>query len=467
MFKENKNKVETIIKTSEELATPRLTGAQRLKECGLILAVLVSILLAVALFTFSPADPSWSQTAWGTDIQNSGGIVGAWVADTLFFIFGSLAYPLPIILTAGAWIVLRNRSDDESIDLMLWGTRLLGLVVLLLTSCGLADINFDDIWYFSSGGVVGDVLTSLALPTLNVLGTTLVLLFLWGAGFTLLTGISWLSIVERLCEVTILGFHWLLNRLRGQKEEIVEPKLMTPAVVEPIADTIEVEDEQLPFVSNEPEESSPEPTQARRFNIHMPKEEVVSKAPEDTVKTPLYHYEEQEEDSPARSKQLTATIEELEMDAIQSDDLAQDEQSREEKQPQEQVEIFVAEEPTVDPTQLEQVIESVDVNDEGGLIEPTISNLDVLDDEEEDSHSDSFEHVASDVEVVDEDDQEDSDVAAFQNLVSEAQENMAGKQNPFLVQKDVNLPKPAEPMPTLELLYHPEKRENFIDRDVL
>lgn len=91
MFKENNNKVETIIKTSEEPQSPRLNGAQRLRECGLILAVLASILLAVALLTFNPADPSWSQTAWGSDIQNAGGIVGAWVADTLFFVFGSLA----------------------------------------------------------------------------------------------------------------------------------------------------------------------------------------------------------------------------------------------------------------------------------------------------------------------------------------------------------------------------------------
>ncbi len=65
MFKENKNKVETIIKTSEEAPSSRLNGSQRLKESGLILAFLFSIFLAVALFSFNPADPSWSQTAWG------------------------------------------------------------------------------------------------------------------------------------------------------------------------------------------------------------------------------------------------------------------------------------------------------------------------------------------------------------------------------------------------------------------
>ncbi|MEF1187363.1 DNA translocase FtsK 4TM domain-containing protein, partial [Vibrio sinaloensis] len=99
MFKENKNKVETIIKTGEEPQSTRLNGPQRLKECSLIVIVLLSILLSVALLTFSPADPSWSQTAWGGQVDNAGGLVGAWFADTLFFTFGSLAYPIPFIVT--------------------------------------------------------------------------------------------------------------------------------------------------------------------------------------------------------------------------------------------------------------------------------------------------------------------------------------------------------------------------------
>ena len=143
MFKENRSKVETIIKTGEEPQSSRLSGPQRLKECMLIVVVLLSILLSVALMTFSPADPSWSQTAWGADVENAGGLLGAWLADTLFFTFGSLAYPIPFIITAAAWVVLRKRDEDDPLDLMLWGTRLLGLTVLILTSCGLADINFD------------------------------------------------------------------------------------------------------------------------------------------------------------------------------------------------------------------------------------------------------------------------------------------------------------------------------------
>ncbi len=483
MFKENKNKVETIIKTSEEFDSGRLDGIQRLKECGLILAVLASILLAVALFTFSPADPSWSQTAWGSDIQNGGGIVGAWVADTLFFVFGSLAYPLPIILTAVAWVVFRKRREDESIDLMLWGTRLLGLVVLLLTSCGLADINFDDIWYFSSGGVVGDVLTSLALPTLNVLGTTLALLFFWGAGFTLLTGISWLSIVEGLGDLSIAGLHWVLNRMRGEKDEIIEPQLTPPSLVEPIqTKALEQTDETLDSVESisaiplETENES-QPT-ARRFNIHMPKEEPVisSKAEADEsfsaplAPAPNYDYDEDDE-IPPRSKQLSATIEQLDMVARESDDFAQDEVPSSSDLEQENAidQIDISDEPPVDARQLENVVNTVEFEDDSH-IEPTISNFDVLDEDEEEWQPQSAQ---SEYEIDDYEDEdsgeteEDQDLTAFQSLVSEAQANMAGQQNPFLMQKDVNLPKPTEPMPTLELLYHPEKRENFIDRAAL
>ncbi|GAM73526.1 cell division protein ftsK [Vibrio ishigakensis] len=189
MLKRN-SKIRTVIHTSPSKTNSNLTGSQRLREGCFIVGILIAVLMAVALFTFSPADPSWSQTAWGGEVQNAGGLFGAWIADTLLFTFGVLAYALPAALILLTWTTFRKRMPDESIDLMLWGTRLLGGALLIVTSCGLADINFDDIWYFSSGGVIGDVITSLAIPTLNSLGTTLALLFLWGASFTLFTGVS-------------------------------------------------------------------------------------------------------------------------------------------------------------------------------------------------------------------------------------------------------------------------------------
>ncbi|MGY5539087.1 DNA translocase FtsK 4TM domain-containing protein [Vibrio brasiliensis] len=495
MFKETKNKVHTIIKTGEESPTSRLSGPQRLQECSLIVIVLISIFLSVALTTFSAADPSWSQTAWGGEIDNAGGLVGAWLADTLFFVFGSLAYVIPFVVTATAWVMLRKREEGETLDLMLWGARLLGLTVIILTSCGLADINFDDIWYFSSGGVIGDVLTSLALPTLNVLGTTLVFLFLWGAGFTLLTGISWLSIVDWLGEKTIQLITLLVNKMRGRQDEVLEAELNHY--------------ESADSLSIDPEEAQPQAQPAtqseRRFNIHMPEMatvKAVQPTPQPQVRetaepewqttvepsmefSAMTNHAEVEPIDPAptfeRTKQLGATIEELENAARSVDDLAPspevtasvEEQlsvvSAQESAPlpsessnQERVDLpwhtdLVEEEiiqPSISDSDLAQISSEITPDEE--YQEPVISSFDVVEDS-----------AAEMVHPLEAEDIADKDAAALHNLVEEAKAKVVAQQNPFLVQHEPNLPKPLEPMPTLELLYHPEKRENFIDREAL
>ncbi|KJR21687.1 cell division protein FtsK [Vibrio navarrensis] len=492
MFKENAKKVETIIKTSEEPQSSRLNGFQRLKECGLILGVLSSVLLATALITFSPADPSWSQTAWGGGISNAGGILGAWIADTLFFAFGLLAYPLPLLLTIAAWVFFRKRDEDEHIDLMLWGTRLLGLVILILTSCGLADINFDDIWYFSSGGVIGDVLTNLALPVLNLLGTTLVLLFLWGAGFTLLTGISWLAIVESLGNLAIGLFVWLVNKVRGDAGETLEPQLQNISLERESLDTPNVSEKTQDLPQHHDEEYLEEPAMAASpqtdYPIHMPSQanyhaDIAAEIPQET-----------------RSQKLTATIEELEQEAMFADDMPAELPSYSEPVT---VTSYTARSPaesapesaelpwSQDEPSFEPVISASELDKIGDEVvephrrEPVMSSLeDELDSppwmqEPEEyqaqtpfgqqswSLSETETSAPYENEESEEEPQVDEDVTAFQNMVSQAQQNMAGANNPFLMKKEQNLPVPQEPLPTLELLYHPEKRENFIDKEAL
>lgn len=93
---------------------------------------------------------------------------------------------------------------------------------MLLISCGFVDINFDDIWYFLLGGVIGDVLISLVLLILNIFGIMFVLFFLWGVGIILLIGIFWLWIVEWIGECSIVVFVGLFNCLCGEKVECVK-----------------------------------------------------------------------------------------------------------------------------------------------------------------------------------------------------------------------------------------------------
>lgn len=527
MLKRN-SKIRTVVHTSPLKTTSNLTGTQRLREGCFIIGILIAVLMAVALITFSPADPSWSQTAWGGDVQNAGGLFGAWIADTLLFTFGLLAYALPPALILLTWTTFRKRMPEESIDLMLWGTRLLGGALLIVTSCGLADINFDDIWYFSSGGVIGDVITSLAIPTLNSLGTTLALLFLWGASFTLFTGVSWLSIVESIGQYTLDMFAAALNFVRGDKEQVIEPSRLDDqklVYADTSVDEVTVDkvDEDDPLLKPISEEQEPDKEQ-EEYKIYIPNEV----QPKDEVE---FEFD--------RTANLHAPIEQLEKDAQLANDYAEPEEPAVERQEPEivlpkadepAVEVVVEssvpsftvtenpEEPTIVTPGFDSTLEIADkqpVTDEPFSIdideeekpEPTIS-MDLVDEDPLESPQEPSEatHKAEQVqveefsaepvmEVIDDNEanlqvetsrteqgveaeslesenhvaveQPTSDAEALAAEVAKAQARAQASQNPFLIRQDANLPKPTSPMPTLDLLYHPEKRENHIDKEAL
>ncbi|EQA4485745.1 DNA translocase FtsK [Escherichia coli] len=190
----------------KEVTLTKLSSGRRLLEALLILIVLFAVWLMAALLSFNPSDPSWSQTAWHEPIHNLGGMPGAWLADTLFFIFGVMAYTIPVIIVGGCWFAWRHQSSDEYIDYFAVSLHIIGVLALILTSCGLAAINADDIWYFASGGVIGSLLSTTLQPLLHSSGGTIALLCVWAAGLTLFTGWSWVTIAEKLGG-------WILNIL--------------------------------------------------------------------------------------------------------------------------------------------------------------------------------------------------------------------------------------------------------------
>ncbi|EAA4812258.1 DNA translocase FtsK [Shigella boydii] len=190
----------------KEVTLTKLSSGRRLLEALLILIVLFAVWLMAALLSFNPSDPSWSQTAWHEPIHNLGGMPGAWLADTLFFIFGVMAYTIPVIIVGGCWFAWRHQSSDEYIDYFAVSLRIIGVLALILTSCGLAAINADDIWYFASGGVIGSLLSTTLQPLLHSSGGTIALLCVWAAGLTLFTGWSWVTIAEKIGG-------WILNIL--------------------------------------------------------------------------------------------------------------------------------------------------------------------------------------------------------------------------------------------------------------
>ncbi|WP_411360314.1 DNA translocase FtsK [Pseudidiomarina sp. YC-516-91] len=188
-----------------------MSGAQRILEVGLILCGAFAIFLFLALVSFNPADPSWSQTGYEGAIENAAGAIGAWFADALLFAFGFVAYAIPFGLAGLGYVMFKQPHRLLELDYLALGLRLIGLILTLVGASALASLNFSEIYSFSAGGVVGDVISGSLLPYFNLIGTTLLLLTFLCTGLTLITGISWVWLADKLGEWTIRGTQWLYH----------------------------------------------------------------------------------------------------------------------------------------------------------------------------------------------------------------------------------------------------------------
>ncbi|WP_145520062.1 DNA translocase FtsK 4TM domain-containing protein [Yersinia mollaretii] len=201
----------------KEVTLKKLSSGRRVLEAILIVVTILAAYLMAALLSFNPSDPSWSQTAWHEPIHNLGGGIGAWMADTLFFTFGVLAYAIPAIMVMLCWAAFRQRDASEHVDYFALSLRLIGTLALILTSCGLAALNVDDLYYFASGGVIGSLFSNAMLPWFNGVGATLTLLCIWAVGLTLFTGWSWLVIAEKIGGAVLGSLTFMTNRSRREE----------------------------------------------------------------------------------------------------------------------------------------------------------------------------------------------------------------------------------------------------------
>ncbi|MBO1520622.1 DNA translocase FtsK 4TM domain-containing protein [Oceanisphaera sp. DM8] len=186
-----------------------MSGLQRLFEAGLITIILVAVFMMLSLVSYHPSDPGWSQTAWGGDIRNAAGPAGAWLADILLFVFGFSAYLMPLLMVLVGWGALWRPRALNDICYLTLSLRIIGFLMLLLSLQGLASMNVGNIYYFSSGGLIGDMLVSALEPIVGTLGSTLLLLCAFATGVTFMTGWSWLLIVERLGAGALTAPSWI------------------------------------------------------------------------------------------------------------------------------------------------------------------------------------------------------------------------------------------------------------------
>ena len=187
----------------------QLSGVQRILETGLLFFSVFAMFIMLALFSFDPADPGWAQTGYQTPVRNLGGSVGAYLSDLLLNLFGFIAYSLPFIIAIIGWLLFQKFHQLMQLDYLTLALKLIGFLMLYLGITSLASMNFDDLFYFSAGGILGDVLSQTLLPYFSFVGSTLVFLMFCGAGFVLLTGFSWLNFIDNVGRYAIASVVFL------------------------------------------------------------------------------------------------------------------------------------------------------------------------------------------------------------------------------------------------------------------
>lgn len=189
----------------------KLNGVQRLLEAGLLVSCVFAMYMMLILFTFDSADPGWAQTGYDSPIRNMGGAVGAYLSDFLLNLFGLVAYSLPFVIAITGWLIFQKYHQLMQLDYLTLGLKFLGFILLYIGITSIASMNFDDFFYFSAGGIIGDILSKTLLPYFSFVGSTLIFLLLCGTGFVLLTGFSLLAFIDTLGAYTIQAMQYLVN----------------------------------------------------------------------------------------------------------------------------------------------------------------------------------------------------------------------------------------------------------------
>ncbi len=236
------------------------TVHKRLREGAVLLLIALASYFFISLLAYSPDDPGWSFTGQREYVQNAGGPVGAWLADVFLYLFGFLAYLFPVMVGWSGWLIIKERTGEDEVNIHLIALRWLGFLITLASGCTLAAMYVSQFNVAmpvgaGSGGILGAFLQKELVGIFNQTGSTLLLLALFLGGFTLFTGVSWLQVMDLLGGVTLRLVAWVMKfrwrsaeaqagrEARRQRSERVKAdkkrtEKRTPVRIEPVIQEI-------------------------------------------------------------------------------------------------------------------------------------------------------------------------------------------------------------------------------------
>lgn len=231
--------------------------ARRAVEGLFLLTLALATYLLIALFSYDRNDPAWSSVTDVQQVQNAAGTSGAWIADVLFSLVGYVAFIFPLILIYRAWLFFRVREQLEDIEWAGIFIALIGILLVVLSLCGLASINSPPALSnlpFGNGGMLGEMLGLEFLKTFGLVGGRLIFFTLFFTGITIFTDVSWMALIEWVGANVVQG----LARATGRDnfdlsssnhtdvELEAEPPVVMPAVVDEFAEEYSEEESSEP-----------------------------------------------------------------------------------------------------------------------------------------------------------------------------------------------------------------------------
>lgn len=198
----------------------------RLREGFFLFCIACAVFLFVSLATYQTNDPGWSSTGLGVKVGNWGGRVGAWFADIFLSLFGWVAYLFPLLIVLSSWLGVQEQQVLP-VKSREWPFKTIGWFLLIFSACGLVSFYFTKTHLpADSGGILGDLLSHAMSVLFNKTGSTLLFITTLLCGITLVTGLSWIALIDMLGAQIYQGWQRLRERRAAKLSSVkIEPSI--------------------------------------------------------------------------------------------------------------------------------------------------------------------------------------------------------------------------------------------------
>ena len=186
--------------------------SQSLREAILLFSLSISSYIYLTLTTYSKNDKSWINSS-SDEVQNLGGLFGSYLSETLYFLFGQIAFLTPLFLIFISILIYnRPRNDEDKKELI----RYFGYFFVLISLCALFSIHYlYNNFEVGAGGILGDFIASVLVTNFNIVGSTIILVTFFTVGITLWLKFSWVQIFEILGKYSLIILNSILNFLKN------------------------------------------------------------------------------------------------------------------------------------------------------------------------------------------------------------------------------------------------------------